>query len=165
MQRQEPYNRAEWNTGNRGGQLYTCGRPGRGSIGTRRIRVTDEVIDSWVDGLPHSQRLHIVSLLGQKPDGWSEFGYYPFKSEHEAGVKPTFQEWLNHRYGSRFVVHEFPTKDRMGVPPERTKEVVMLVLDLLSEGCTVVIVDSAGAERTARICEAAGFRKAANHGP
>ncbi len=77
------------------------------------------------------------------------------------GTEPTFQEWLDQRYGHRFVVHEFPTTDARGIQPDLLESVKHRVLSLLSSGDTVIVVDSAGAERTARVCEAVGF----NRGP
>jgi hypothetical protein len=98
-----------------------------------------------------------VSLLGKKTNGYSEFGYYPFRSSKEVGDKPTFQQWLDERYDRRLVVHEFPTVDAQGIPPDVLKAVTRCVLDLIAKGRTVVIVDSAGAERTARVCAAIGY--------
>jgi len=94
-----------------------------------------------------------VSLLGSKPDGYSEFGYYPFRSEKELGTKPTFQEWLAQHYGSRLIVYEFPTVDLSPVPAGILKEATSRILSLLKKGSKVVVVDSAGSERTARVCE------------
>ena len=90
------------------GRLFTCGRPGRATFGRDKRPMDEATIDFWVKGLPPAELLHIVSLLGKKKSGFSEFGYYPFRSEHESGSKPTFQEWFDERYGRRFVVHEFP---------------------------------------------------------
>jgi hypothetical protein len=73
------------------------------------------IIDTWVSALPKAEVLHIVSLLGQKKGGLSEFSYYPFRSSKEPGSKPSFQDWLNARYGERFIVYEFPTTDRQGI--------------------------------------------------
>ena len=103
--------------------------------------------------------LHIISLLGQKTTGFSEFGYYPFRSSEEVGTKPTFQEWLDKRYGRRFVVHEFRTTDGRGIPRDVLKDVTRHALDLIEKGSTVLVLDSAGAERTARVCEAMGYRR------
>lgn len=122
-------------------------------FGRQRRPIAEDTIDLWVKGLPTANPLHIVSLLGQKQDQFSEFAYYPFRSGHEAGTKPTFQEWLNQRYGQCFVVHEFPTVDAAGIELARLTAVTACVRDLLAAGATVVLVDSAGAERTARVCE------------
>ncbi len=113
----------------------------------------------WANGLPEAEVLYIVSLLGKKKDCFSEFGYYPFRSSHESGTKPTFQEWLNKRYGHHFVVHEFPTTDATGIRPDVLDAVTHDVLNLIASGSTVVLVDSAGAERTARVCEAIGYKR------
>jgi len=151
----EPVNLREWRapTTARGGRLFTCGRPGRGTFGRKKRLIDDDTIDLWVKGLPKADTLDIVSLLGKKPNGFSEFGYYPFRSSSEAGTKPTFQQWLDERYDRRFVVHEFPSVDARGISPDVLEAVTLCVLDLVAKGRTVVIVDSAGAERTARVCE------------
>lgn len=166
----EPINLREWKPiapADHRGRLFTCGRPGRGTAGYCREKklVDDGTIHRWVTGLPNGKILHIVSLLGRKRSrgaertGFSEFGYYPFRSEKEPGTAPTFQEWLDERYTRRFVVHEFPTVDAQGIPSQDLNKIKRCVLDLIERNNTVVVVDSAGAERTARVCEAMGFKK------
>lgn len=159
----EPINLKEWKPPavfHPGGRLFTCGRPGRAKFGTRRVRVDDNTIDSWVRGLLQVGVGHIVSLLGQKNDGFSEFNYYPFRSSEESGTRPTFQNWLNDRYGPRLIVHEFPTVDAdfEGVLPEVLEEVKLCVLDLLRDGNTVVVVDSCGVVRTSTVCGVIGCK-------
>ena len=96
-----------------------------------------------MNGLPAASVVHIVSLLGKKKSGFSEFGYYPFRSAHEAGTQPTLQEWLTERYDRRFEVHEFPTVDAQGIPLEMLENVTHRVGELLAQGNTVVVMDSA----------------------
>ena len=91
--------------------MFSCGCPGRATYGRGKVEVPADIIDLWASRLPDAEVRHIVSLLGRKTTGSSEFGYYPFRSSREPGTKPTFEEWLNKRYGQRFVVHEFPTVD------------------------------------------------------
>jgi len=158
----EPRKLCEWDVPpaiSKNGRLWTCGRPGRGVYGTEWKKIGDETVHMWVEGLPKAKVLHIVSLLGKKPDGRSEFWYYSFRSERERGVKPTFQQWLDDNVDGCFCVHEFPTTDRQGIPERLKDEVVDCITTLLQQDCTVVIVDSAGAERTARICEDLGCKK------
>ncbi len=119
----------------------------------------EATIDLWVKGLPPAEVQHIVSLLGKKRSGFSEFGYYPFRSARKPGSEPTFQEWFDERYGRRFVVHEFPTVDARAIPADVLEAVRRHVLDLLNCASTVVVVDSAGAERTARVCDAIGYKR------
>jgi hypothetical protein len=40
-----------------------------------------------LEGLPAAEVLHIVSLLGRKTNGFSEFAYYPFRSIREAVIE------------------------------------------------------------------------------
>jgi hypothetical protein len=153
----EPINLREWLVSR--GRLFTCGRPGRGTFGTERRQIHKTTIDEWVNGLPIADVIHIVSLLGYKPRGYSEFEYYPFRSSKESGEKPTFQEWLHEHYGHRFIVYEFPTIDRTGVAAEVLTAAKRCVIELLGHNRTVLVIDSAGAERTARVCEAVGAER------
>ena len=101
MATKEPMNLSEWKpviTAPQRGRLFTCGRPGRATFGREKRPVGDDIINLWVQGLPEAEVLHIVSLLGQKTTGFSEFVYYPFRSSEEPGTKPTFQEWLDKHY-------------------------------------------------------------------
>ena len=151
----EPKSLREWSTN--GGHLFTCGRPGRATFGREQRPIDEDTIDRWAGGLPSVDVLHIVSLLGEKRSGLSEFSYYPFRSSKKPGAEPTFQEWLDQRYGPRFVVHEFPTVDMRGIPPDVLAAAAQEVRHLVDEGNLVVVIDSAGAERTARVCEACGY--------
>ena len=130
------------------GRVFTCGRPGRGTEGYQRKyrRVDDDTINRWIAGLPQTDIVHIVSLLGRKTNGCSEFIYYPFRSVTERGTDPTFQEWLDDRYPLRFVVREFPTVDARGIETDVLESVKQCVLGLLAANQTVVILDSAGAQ-------------------
>lgn len=160
----EPINLTEWTSRTDRGHkrsLFTCGRPGRAIFGQNRLPVGCVIIDKWVEGLPGAEVWHIVSLLGRKKDGFSEFGYYPFRSAKEPGEKPTFQEWFDQRYQyGRFIVHEFPTTDARGIPPDVAEAAKGCILELLESSRNVVVLGSAGAERTARICEPIGYKKA-----
>jgi hypothetical protein len=153
----EPANLRQWKTD--GGRLFSCGRPGRATFGTSPRPIGEDTVDVWVEGLPPVEVLHIVSLLGHKPSGSSEFDYYPFRSSEETGAKPTFQEWLDRRYDRRFVVHEFPTVDLRGIPADVLSIVSGAIVALIDRGKDVVVVDSAGAERTGRVCEACGYER------
>lgn len=142
------------------GRLFTCGRPGR-SLGSA-ASVPDEITECWVAGLPSADAVHLVSMLGSKEDGRSEYSFYTFKGSHERSGKPTFQTWLDSRYGTgQFQVHEYPTVD--GGPGSLSEEDVesvrSIVMPLLSRGETVVLFDSYGSERTGQFCNAAGFRR------
>ena len=140
-----------------GGRLFTCGRPGRGLLGPKGSPVDDSVVDLWVQGLPQRDLVVIVSLLGTKPNGNSEFKYFSFRSSTEPGERPTFQEWLDKHYAQRFIVHEFPTVDFSGIPPDVLGAASECILDSIAKGHTVVLIDSAGAERTSRVCEAISY--------
>lgn len=140
--------------------LFTCGRPGR-SLG-RTTAVPDEMVDCWVAGLPQAGTLHVLSLLGEKEDGRSEYSFYSFRGSHERSAKPTFQNWLDSRYGSgRLQLHEYPTVDAGpgSLSDEDIESIRAIVMPLLSTGETVVVFDSYGSERTGQVCRALGFRR------
>jgi hypothetical protein len=128
----EPANLREWAAPvSCGGRLFTCGRPGRSAFGRKKRPIDKDTIDLWVKGLPDAKPLDIVSLLGKKKSGFSEFEYYPFRSSQEAGTKPTFQQWLDKHYYGRFRVHEFPTVDAQGIPSDVLMAVTRYVLNLI----------------------------------
>lgn len=160
---QEP-NLKEW-VGKEGGRLFTCGRPGRwvAGFGKSLTPVPEKVILEWIKTLPKADVVHLISLLGHKSAGknvgTSEFVYYPFRSAMEAGVKPTFQDWLNDHCVERFAIHEFPTVDARGIAKELMASLRRSLLELLRRAETVIVIDSAGAERTARVCENIGYKK------
>lgn len=140
------------------GQLHTCARPGR-SRGKRVPRIEDEVVECWAAGLPGSEPIVIISLLGSKGNGQSEFSYYSFRSELEQPIdRPTFQDWLNNRFGSsRFRLIEHPTVDDKPVPQETLRRVKEQVLAWLNAGHTVVLMDSGGSSRVGQACRFSGF--------
>jgi len=162
MKNCEPYNLREWSVSS--GRLFTCGRPGRGTYNPLTKPVPEYVIDLWVRGLPSTPQLSVVSLLGYKPpsvkhpSGLSEFAYYPFRSCKEDGSKPTFHEWLISRYGTRFCVEEFPTQDRLPITPDGYVETIRnRIRSMLNSETAVVVVDSAGVQRTGEVCGAIGM--------
>lgn len=99
--------------------------------------------------------LAVVSLLGQKPDGTSEFSFYPFRGGYDGSDKglPTFEEWLAKHYPERaIVVRELPTIDFRPVPLETLQSAEAEIARLLQAGKTVVLVDSGGVTRTGAVC-------------
>jgi hypothetical protein len=143
------------------GRLFTCARPGR-SLG-RIADVPDVVAESWVDGLPRANTVHLVSLLGWKEDGRSEYSFYTFRGGIEQpDGRPTFQEWLDSRYGQgRFEVHDYPTEDAgdEALSKQDIESLTALIIPLLSKGETVVLFDSGGAQRTGQFCRAICFQR------
>jgi hypothetical protein len=158
----EPHNLTEWRpklSDGCSGKLFTCGRPGRGIFGTGRVKIGAETIDLWVNGLPKYKQVHIVSLLGQKTDGHSEFEYYPFQSSTEVGAKPIFEAWMQQRYRDSFIIHEYPTTDRRPIQPAVLSGASGCAGELLAAGNKVLIMDSGGAERTRSVCLKLGFAR------
>jgi hypothetical protein len=137
------------------GSLYTCARPGR-SIGRNYARISDEMVEAWILGMPSStDEIIIVSLLGRKPNQLSEFSYYSFRGgfdrpEDRPGC-PTWQEWLTERYGSKYKVCEFPTVDTELIHEHTKRRVANTILESVRSGKTVVLVDSGGVGRTGSV--------------
>ena len=81
-----------------------------------RSAVPDNLVDKWVRGLPGIRPVAIVSLLGRKPDGLSEFSFYSFAGAFERPAerkgRPLFIDWLLRRHPAcvdRVIEH--PTTD------------------------------------------------------
>src|SRR5437870_1313191 len=76
----KPFRLRQWRAGQAFGSVrfFTCARPGRtGNEASKSADVADEVVHRWVLGLPGPHPA-IVSLLGCKPGGPSEFSFYSF---------------------------------------------------------------------------------------
>jgi hypothetical protein len=148
----EPYRLREWRVPL--GRLFTCGRPGR-SKWKDAPRVPENALHDWVQNLPEG-KLVIVSLLGQKPDGTSEYSFYPFRGGYDQcdDRKPTFEAWLAKHYPGRgIVVREHPTVDFKQIPPETLQRAATDIGNVLNRGETVVLVDSGGQTRTGVVCQ------------
>jgi hypothetical protein len=108
-------------------------------------------VDCWVAGLPEASTIHLISLLGTKEDGTSEYRFYSFRGSHESSAKPTFQWWLDSRRGTcRFRLYEYPTKDAgpRSLCDEDIESIRAMIMPLITAGGTVVMFDSFGSERT-----------------
>jgi hypothetical protein len=158
----KPYNLRRWKISDldEGDGFFTCARPGRtGDPKSVNGQVDDAVVHAWVNGLlAHvGPRPGIVSLLGSKPSGRSEFWFYSFFGGFdEAAAFPgrlSFSQWL-HRWHPEVDLREHPTFDSEKVPFDTLEAVAADVRELISNGHTAVIVDSGGQERT---------RQAADH--
>jgi hypothetical protein len=138
----EPFRLKEWRlAGPSPGLFYTCARPGRsrGSKGS----VPDRLVLDWARGLPGCTETFIISLLGRKPKGTSEFSFYSSFND------PDSFEWLNTLVaGRKFHVISHPTTDLEDIEPSILAMVANDVTRLVSESKTVVIIDSGGWTRT-----------------
>lgn len=139
------------------GLFFTCARPGRtGDPASKQWLVSDDLVHRWVLGLP-GPNTAIVSLLGRKPDGLSEFSFYSFYGGFDVSTeypgRLSFQQWLDRRLGECcIVVSEHPTYDFQPIPPSTLDAVAANIDDLMSKGRTVVLVDSGGQSRTRVVC-------------
>jgi hypothetical protein len=130
--------------------FYTCARPGRTADHKSKIAsVADGLVLDWLKVLPGPQPA-IVSLLGSKPDGTSEFSFYTFRGSFESGQKPTFQEWLADR-GFLIPVIEVPTTDTKRLDNQLLFEISEAVLRLVGDGRVPIVMDSGGEQRTGSV--------------
>ena len=142
-------------------RFYTCARPGRTGDSTSKSRpVSDDLVLRWVLALP-GPNTAIVSLLGRKPDGTSEFSFYSFyggfdlPSEHPSRL--SFQQWLDRSFESKAIIlREHPTCDFRPIPTEILDAVATDVRELISAGRAVVLLDSGGRTRTRMVCSHMG---------
>lgn len=153
----EPYKLRRWRRGGSPDKVrfYTCARPGR-SHGSDKA-VADRVVKSWLAMLPGPPTA-IVSLLGRKPDGTSEFCFYTFRGQHDndvrAGGKPLFADWLaKHCPGSDIVVSEHPTTDFEKIEHHALEHISAQIERLLAQGRTVVLIDSGGETRARAVAK------------
>lgn len=124
--------------------------------------MSDAIVDRWVKGLPGGNGAAIVSLLGKKPDGMSEFAFYSFAGAREVESAqhrgPSFQGWLTKRHPKRgIVVMEHPTTDLRLVETETVQAVGADIECLLRDGRTVILVDSGGETRSRFVLRKLGF--------
>ena len=137
--------------------FFTCARPGRTSnTATKNRPVRDELVRRWVLGLP-GPKTAIISLLGRKPNGPSEFSFYSFyggfdlPSDHSGS--PSFQEWLEDWHGDlSILLYEHPTVDFQPIPATTLEAVAADINELLIAERTVVLLDSGGQTRTRVVC-------------
>lgn len=142
----EPFRLKSWRLpGPSSGLFYTCARPGR-SRGSK-AKVPDRLVLEWIHGLPDSTEIFIISLLGKKPSGTNEFSFYSSFDSAES-----FQEWLNVSVPNpKFRVISHSTTDLEDIDPAVLAAVAGDVTRLVSEGKTVVIMDSGGWTRTGAV--------------
>jgi hypothetical protein len=155
----KPFRLRRWKAGAAFGSVcfFTCARPGRtGSVASKSASVPDDVAHRWVLGLP-GPRPAIVSLLGSKPGGPSEFSFYTFYGGFDSPAsnvgKLSFQDWLNRCHPDPSIpLREHPTWDYQRVPDDICQAVVLDIKDLAEAGRTVTLVDSGGQQRSGQLC-------------
>lgn len=143
--------------------FYTSARPGRSSeSASRHAHIPDEVVGRWVLSLP-GPRTAIISLLGAKPDGTSEYSFYTFSggSDRSTGKQRTFRAWLRDHHPEQAIeLVERPTIDFQPVPKETIARVLKDIKQLVAQGKTVILVDSGGETRTGAVCRSIGATEA-----
>jgi hypothetical protein len=92
----------------------------------------------------------------------SEFAFYSFygelDGENERHRRRSFQEFVDtSNKGSPIKVLQFPTYDFKPIPPKTLDVVTTAILERLSSGETVILVDSGGETRVKAVCKHMGF--------
>jgi hypothetical protein len=100
---------------------------------------------------------HRIDAGPQEPAAFPSSSCYPFRSACEPESKPTFQQWLDEHYGSRFVVHEFPTEDKLPTDAQDLTAITGRIRELLKADNPVLVVDSSGVQRTGEVRKALGI--------
>lgn len=65
-------------------------------------------------------------------------------------------QWMDEHVGRSIIVHEFPTEDRLPMAAEELEAATQAVESLVAAGAVVVVLDSAGSQRTGAVCDAFG---------
>jgi len=150
--------RWRWRDGDRVRFFFTCARPGRTSkFESKTAQISDRFVREWLRALPGPSTA-LVSLLGCKPDGTSEYKFYSFcggyeKPEDRPG-RQSFREWLDQWSSNEPIpLREHPTRDFDRVPDDLRVATAESIAELLRSGHTVVLIDSGGEQRTRQICD------------
>lgn len=157
----EPYRKRRWKLAANPQRIdfFTCARPGSSKDKYRPVE--DEIVHQWVMNLPRPYT-SIVSLLGRKLDGTSEFSFYSFyggwDDPAESQGRLSFRAWLDRWHGDRAIkIIEHPTRDFIEIPPDNLIAIAADIERLLSAGRTVVLVDSGGEFRSGQVCKYMGI--------
>lgn len=156
----KPHNLTRWAlTDSPDWSFWTCARPGRHRGPS--ADVPDEDVHLWVTSmLEHLDRrpLVLVSLLGRKETGKSEFSFYSFHGGYDVPGESSggfFAAWLARHYPDVVLV-EHPTTDAVPVPDEVVSAVEVDIWHFTEAGAAVVIFDSFGLVRTGEVAQAIG---------
>jgi hypothetical protein len=135
-------------------RLFTSARPGRKY--SKDALVSDEEVRTWTDDVRRlGPNPTIVSLLGRKPDGASEYRFYSFyggldNAEDHHG-RLSFAEWLA-GIDPAVELIEHPTIDFEPITSGALQPIAVDVRRCLRSGRTVLIFDSGGETRTGQVC-------------
>jgi hypothetical protein len=150
----EPYRLFEWRLPSPNQtSFYTCARPGR-SIGKNQL-VSNDLVFKWAKGLPNKNTITIISLLGTKTSGKSEFSFY--WAFHDAN---SMAQWLNGQVHDRhFQIISYPTVDGTTMNQDIVDAAAQAVLEHTSNKTTVILMDSGGMQRTGAVAAHLGAVK------
>lgn len=161
----KPFKLRHWRLKHDGQSIYfyTSARPGRSAeLASKDAQIPDQLVAKWVRSLPGPTPA-IISLLGTKPDGSSEYRFYSFSggSDGSAGKQKSFGAWLRDQIPEQAIeLVERPTVDFKAVPEETIAAVLKDIKRLAAQGKTVVLVDSGGEQRTGAVCRRIGATEA-----
>lgn len=148
-------------------RFWTCARPGRTADPKSRSRsVSDYDVSCWLLGVralgEAARPTTLISLLGEKEGGRSEFSFYSFGPPSSAAIRTggqqlSFDAWIAHYHPTvRIDVVSVPTVDRMPMEPSDLSTATSAVRELLTMQHNVVVVDSGGEQRTGAVCKFVG---------
>lgn len=138
--------------------FFTCARPGRISDPNSRFaNVPDEVVKAWAQWIADLAPVTVVSMLGVKDGGKSEFSFYTFWGGTDdpsiVGKKRSFADVLT-AVDPQIELLERPTTDGRTLQPEQFDDICGLIQAAVAPDHPVVLVDSGGQERTGAVAEA-----------
>jgi hypothetical protein len=92
-------------------------------------------------------------MLGEKPDGTSEWSFYSFADSAE------FKKWILDNTDRDIKVFSHPTIDFSKVSAETASAICERLVTELDAGRIAVIVDSGGMQRTSQVCRMIGLQE------
>lgn len=154
----EPYRLFEWRLPSPNQtSFYTCARPGR-SLGPKKF-VSNDLVIKWANGLSNQKNITIISLLGTKTSGKSEYLFY--SAFHDAN---SMEQWLNSQvHGLQFQIISYPTVDGTTINQDIINAAAKAIVEHASKQTTVVLMDSGGVVRTGTVAAHLGAVKLSNN--
>jgi hypothetical protein len=119
--------------------------------------VDEDIIDLWVRGLPEAKCCTSYHSSARRQPV-SEFDYYPFRSSRNLEPNRHFKSGSISAMADGLSYTSFGPL-MAGNSGDVLKAIIHHALDLIEHGNAVLIIDSAGAERTARVCEGMGYKR------
>lgn len=139
--------------------FFTCARPGRTSApASRYADVSDDVVEAWSLRIAGYAPITVLSMLGSKDNGKSEFSFYTFWGDDDptaVGKRLSFGDVLA-VVEPQITLVERPTTDGLTLPQDNVDDLCALVKEMVATDRPVVLMDSGGEQRTGAIADAVG---------